>query len=119
MERYQRRIADFHRAIIPMPEQSPQRQYSRLMEENMELYLEMADYDGSEKAKDKAAEEAGDLIIRHIGLIESLGRKAETIVDHKIGVMENKYPAEKIVGLQRKGMSWGDAMGQVKREWAA
>ncbi len=119
MERFQQRISEFKRKIMPQHELAPQREYARLMEENMELYLEMGNYDGSEKAKDKVAEESGDVIIRHLGLIDSVGRDAATIVDNKLNVMVKKYPADKIVALQRNGMDFPQAMAHQKSQYVA
>lgn len=120
MEKAHQAIHDWKIAIIPPQENTPQTEFARLMEENIELYVEMSRYDGTKKSKDNVAGEATDVILRHIGLIDSLGGyNLDSLVDGKLRVIQKKYDPVKVNGFKKQGMHWTEAMSKAKGEFKA
>ena len=111
----QQQIAEWKRSIFPPELQNPITEHERVMQENRELYLEIQNYDGSDESSRKIAEEAVDVIIGHLGIIEMTGNDAQEMIVNKLyEVIGFKYAVNEVQSLLDSGMSIHDAMAHRK-----
>ncbi len=116
----QQHIAEWKRAIFPPCEQTPQIEHERVMQENRELYIEIQEADGTPESNLKIAEEAVDVIIGHLGIIEMTGHDAQTLLVNKLmEITTAKYPVDAVQGLMAQGLSTREAMEYRKEQYHA
>lgn len=114
----QRHIAEWKRAIFPPCEQTPQVEHERAMQENRELYVEIQQADGSPESNRKIAEEAVDVIIGHLGIIEMTGHDAQELLVNKLyEITTCKYPVDAVQGLMAQGLTIHEAMAERKQNY--
>lgn len=114
----QRHISEWKRAIFPPCEQTPQLEHERAMQENRELYIEIQQADGTPESNLKIAEEAVDVIIGHLGIIEMTGYDAQELIVNKLmEITQSKYPVDEVQGLMAQGLSAREAMEYRKEQY--
>ena len=115
-----RPLVDWQRAIIPPKERTFNRFASGVLEEGQELTLELINFDGSDGARDKVADEARDVVIRAVGLIKELKPNIplDIFMKEKIdNTIEVKYPPKKVRGFMDQGCSYDEAMKRCKQAY--
>lgn len=103
------------RSVIPPEHATPQAEFQRSLEEVEELKKAIENDDGSTSSHHDIASEAGDVIIRMLGVVESVGGNAEQIVFEKLEhTTRIKYPRDIIQHHMENGMDWPEAMNTEK-----
>lgn len=66
-------------------------------------------------------EEATDVLISTAGFMKAVNPEVDLnkVVGDKISVMMNKYPANRLVAMQKEGVPFNKAMSVLKAEWQA
>jgi len=114
----QQHIAEWKRSIFPPSEQTPIVEHERVMQENRELYIEIQNADGTPESNRRIAEEAVDVIIGHLGIIEMTGFDAQQLLTEKLfEITTHKYPVDKVRGLMAEGLNIHEAMGHLKQNY--
>lgn len=100
-----------HRAF---PEEwcTPETEANKVVEEMKELTEAF-----STENPQLIAEEATDVIITTLLLINSLGYDAESMVMKKLDAIYRKYNPNLLEELVRGDYSWEEALDEVKRRW--
>lgn len=69
------------------------------------------------KERDHVAEEATDVIIAMMGIVAVTGHRVTELIEEKLQIMDEKYPADKLRELRAQGMTHENAMSRLKQEW--
>lgn len=113
--RPQERIHNWKTGMMPLVEQTPHAEYKRSLEEVAELGMEVELFDGSKLSRNKIASEAADVVIRMMGIADSVGVDLEEVMREKIIYTTTmKYPVAGIKRQMERGLSWSEAMHDRK-----
>lgn len=101
--------------MMPLHDQSPQAEYKRSLEEVGELGQAIEVFDGTDVAKLNVAQEAADVVIRMLGVVDSVGYDLASLVREKIVfTTQRKYPTSAVKARMKDGLDWNEAMGHQK-----
>jgi NTP pyrophosphatase (non-canonical NTP hydrolase) len=114
---FQEDIASWKAKILPPHENTPEREFDRGLEEVAELAEAIKADDGSPQAREEINSEAADVVIRMIGIVVSAGGDIASLIDKKIGIIQDKYPPDIIAGELQAGVPFDVAMDKHKRAW--
>lgn len=116
MERYQRELEGWKSKFTAPHERTPQGELGRQMQEGVELYLAVANYDGTPKRKQEVVEEGIDCIIGLLGVINAADPtvNVDTVMQKKLTVINNKYQPEKVNMFKKQGLTTEQAMERCK-----
>lgn len=114
---YQQEVAGWKDKVIPASMNNPKGEFLRSIEEFKELHDAVREDDGTPEARLEIAQESTDVIIRMLGIISTTGHSAAELLETKLGVIKEKYPADVIQGDLRAGVPFDIAMATQKRRW--
>lgn len=117
LNQFQEAFGAWKRSVTPPEVFTPHREQARSLQEEAELSLELATYNGSPESRKKVAEEAADVIFGKLGIIESVGFNLAELINAKMEIILEKYPADKVKRYQALGLTHEQVMDRCKKDW--
>lgn len=119
MEKYRQHIEGWKKAFTVPGERTPKGELGRQMEEGIELYEAVANYDGTPQGKLHILEEGVDCIIGLMGVMNAVDPtiNVDNLMQKKLTIIGNKYPPQKINMFKKQGLTTQQAMQRCKAQF--
>lgn len=115
LDKFQSEIAQWSGKI--KRDNTPEKEFNRALEEVEELREAIATNNSTPEAQQNIAEESADVIIGMIQLITLAGGNVAELLENKIKLIQEKYPADSIAQDIQSGIPYDKVMRQRKDAW--